>query len=288
MKIGIIGAGRVGFTLGKYLTLKGITVTGYFSRNEEHAREAAEFTGTIKFNSMRELVEVSDTLFITTSDGAIGEVWDRIADYPLENKIICHFSGSLSCDVFSDYGQTGAKACSVHPFFAFSDKYSTYQQFHKAVLTMEGTETAVEALKALFENLGHQVEVIQGADKAKYHAAACMASNAMLGLLYTSVQWLLECGFSEKTAYQVIGPLAQGNLENGLKQGVIEALTGPVERGDCQTVQKHLETLHGDEKDLYTSISKCLVQMAERKHPQQDYEEMRQLLESGICDRYEL
>lgn len=278
MTIGIIGAGKVGFTLGKYLTIKGITVTGYYSRNEEHAREAAEFTGTATFNSMRELVDANDTIFITTSDTAIGEVWACIAKDPLENKIICHFSGSLSCDVFSDYEQKGTQVCSVHPFFAFSNKYSTYQQFHKAVLTIEGTPKAVKTLRGLFENLGHLVTVIQGADKAKYHAAACLASNAMLGLLYQAVQMLLECGFSEEAAYQVIAPLALGNLENGLKNGAVEALTGPIERGDCQTVQKHLQVLEDEEKVLYTSLGKCLLQMAEIKNPQHDYEKMRELL----------
>ena len=82
MKIGIIGAGKVGFTLGKYLSIKDVHITGYYSRNAEHALEAAQFTGTTYFENMRELVDASDTLFITTSDGAIGEVWDCIAEYP--------------------------------------------------------------------------------------------------------------------------------------------------------------------------------------------------------------
>ena len=149
MKIGIIGAGKVGFTLGKYLSINGVHVTGYYSRNGEHALEAAQFIGTTYFENMRELVDASDTLFITTSDTAIGEVWDCIAEYPLENKTICHFSGSLSCDVFSDYEQKDVQVCSVHPFFAFSNKYSTYEQFYKAALTIEGTPLAVDALGAL-------------------------------------------------------------------------------------------------------------------------------------------
>lgn len=284
MKIGIIGAGKVGFTLGKYLSINGVRVTGYYSRNEEHALEAAKFTGTAQFKNMRELVDASDTLFITTSDGAIGEVWDCIAKYPLENKTICHFSGSLSCDVFSDYEQKDVQVCSVHPFFAFSNHYSTYQQFHKAALTIEGTPLAVEALGALFVTLGHSVEVIQGEDKAKYHAAACLASNAMLGVLYEAVELLGECGFSKEAAYRMITPLVRENLDNGLENGAVDALTGPVERGDCETVQKHLEVLREEEKALYTSISECLLQMAKIKNPDRDYESMARLLAERSAD----
>ena len=278
MKIGIIGAGKVGFTLGKYLSIKDVHITGYYSRNAEHALEAAQFIGTTYFENMRELVDASDTLFITTSDGAIGEVWDCIAEYPLENKTICHFSGSLSCDVFSDYEQKDVQVCSVHPFFAFSNKYSTYEQFHKAILTIEGTPLAIEAIENLFVSLGHSVEVIQREDKAKYHAAACLASNAMLGVLYEAVELLGECGFSKESAYRLITPLVRENVNNGLENGAVDALTGPVERGDCQTVQKHLEVLREEEKALYTSVSECLLQMAKIKNPDRDYESMARLL----------
>ena len=101
MQIGIIGAGKVGCSLGKYLKDAGVTVTGYFSRTVESAQEAADFTQTKVFANVQDLVKASDTLFITTPDGSIGDVWDCIAKLSIQNKIICHFSGSLSSVVFS-------------------------------------------------------------------------------------------------------------------------------------------------------------------------------------------
>ena len=100
----------------------------------------------------------------------------------------------------------------------------------------------------------------------------------MLGVLYEAVELLGECGFSKESAYRLITPLVRENVNNGLENGAVDALTGPVERGDCQTVQKHLEVLREEEKALYTSVSECLLQMAKIKNPDRDYESMARLL----------
>ena len=140
MKIGIIGAGKVGTTLGQYLKLKGMEISGIYSNTLRNAKDSAEFIGTECYEKLEELVKVSNTLFLTVPDGAIEGVWDCITKFDLNRKIVCHFSGSLSSDVFKSYERTGAKVCSVHPIYAFSNKYSAYQQFHKVRLTLEGEE----------------------------------------------------------------------------------------------------------------------------------------------------
>ena len=78
MRAGFIGAGKVGFSLGRYLAEGGVTVTGYYSRNSRSAREAAEFTGTDHYEDLDAITADSDTLFITVPDGAISGVWDRL------------------------------------------------------------------------------------------------------------------------------------------------------------------------------------------------------------------
>lgn len=280
MKIGIIGAGKVGVTLGKYLKENAVTVTGYYSRTFTSSVEAAEFTNTKAYQSLQALVEASDTLFITTPDGQIGSVWDYIANYDIENKVICHFSGSLSSKEFSGIDATGAAGCSIHPMYAFSDKFESYKQFHTALLTIEGQEKAVNAIRPLFERLGHTVFVMQSDDKVKYHAAAALASNYMVGLLSTSVSLLEECGFSEQAAMQLLSPLVSANVETILREGPVKALTGPIERNDIETVQKHLTVLAGTEtKDSYCSLGKELVRIAEKKNADRDYTAMRTLLE---------
>ena len=93
MTIGIIGAGKVGTTLGMYLCKNQIAVSGYYSRTYEHAVCAADFTETKAYCDIQAIVGASDTLFIASSDGEIANVWDCIADYRLAGKVVCHFSG---------------------------------------------------------------------------------------------------------------------------------------------------------------------------------------------------
>lgn len=102
MVIGIIGAGKVGTTLGKYLMKRDVAISGFYSRNEKSAIESADFTKTRAYNNVADIIKVSDTLFITTPDGEIANIWDCITAYQLTDKTICHFSGSLSSAVLKE------------------------------------------------------------------------------------------------------------------------------------------------------------------------------------------
>ena len=280
MKIGIIGAGKVGTTLGKYLQIHGVPVAGYFSRSFQSAMSAADFTGTTAYHTLEELVSVSDTLFLATPDGVIEEIWDCIKKTELAEKIICHFSGSLSSYVFSGIGQTGASGCSIHPMYAFSGRFTSYQQFHTAMFTIEGGQKAVERMTTLFgDTLHHKILPIRAEDKMKYHAAAAMASNYMLGLFQISLDLLKDCGFSEQDGRELLRPLVQVNAESMLERGPQESLTGPVERNDVDTVQKHLQAIYStDVECVYRELGLVLTSIAETKNPDKDYAQLRQVL----------
>lgn len=278
MKIGIIGAGKVGTTLGQYLKLKGMEISGIYSRTLEHAMDSAEFIGTTYYEKLEDLVNVSDTLFITTPDEMITGVWNCITAYDLKGKIICHFSGSLSSDVFWSKEKTGAAVCSIHPIYAFSNKYSAYQQFHKVRLTMEGDDLAVEKMKSCWEAIGHKVRIIKKQDKAKYHASMSMASNHVLALIGISVGLLQGCGFSEEEAYESLETLVCENAVNGMKQGVVQALTGPIERDDTETVEKHLAVLSKEDESIYRNLGKKLIEISKIKNPDRDYKKMEEII----------
>ena len=105
MKIGFIGAGNVGTSLGKLFAQRGVSVTGYFSRTRRHAEEAAEFTRTHCFDTLEEIVQASDTLFVTTSDGVVARMWNDMKTLPIKSKCICHCSGALPSSVFEGAAQ---------------------------------------------------------------------------------------------------------------------------------------------------------------------------------------
>ena len=283
MRIGIIGAGKVGTTLGKYLSIHGKNVTGFYSRTHESADEAATFAETETYSSLCKLVEKSDVIFITTPDGVIPQVWGDLLHQDISNRIICHFSGSLLSHVFSGREEAGASGISMHPMYAFSDKFHSYEQFHTAYLTLEGDPEAVAVMKPMWEAIGHHVLTLKAEDKIKYHAAAAMASNEMLGLMQASLDILSECGFSEKDSMALLTPLVQGNIASMLEKGCVNALTGPVERGDAQTVRKHLQALEGSKAGkIYQSLGSTMVELAKRRNPDRDYTPVRTLFEKSM------
>ncbi len=92
MKIGFIGAGKVGVSLGKYFSENGMEISGYISRTERSAREAAEFTGSELFLSPEQLIIGSDAVFLTVTDGAIKDTYLSLPKELLKGKQLCHCS----------------------------------------------------------------------------------------------------------------------------------------------------------------------------------------------------
>lgn len=267
MRIGFFGAGKAGFTLGKYFSEKGEDVVGYWSRNPKSAKDAADFTNSMYYDSVEELIRHSDTLFLTVPDSAIGTLWDGIKNFPLKDKIVCHISGALSSGVFSDIDQTGAFGYSIHPLFAIHSKYNSHKQIEKAFFTIEGAQGRLHEVCSLMDRLGNDYAVIASDKKELYHAAAVTASNHVIALLSTAQSYLIECGMTSDQAETALNPLFIYNAQNAADVGVYNALTGPIARGDLMTVKKHLrclDTLNSDNKQLYLLLALKLCDLIEK------------------------
>jgi len=279
MKIGFIGAGKVGFSLGKHFGLHGAVIGGYYSKNPLSARKAADFTGSRQYKSLDQILSDNDVLFLTVPDGEILSVWNKLKILPcVKNKIICHCSGALSSYIFSDAEELSVFGFSVHPIFAIYSQMESYKQLSKAIFTIEGNPQKTDEIVSLISGMGNSVRVINGQVKAKYHAATVMASNQMTALVHSAVGLLCECGFSQQQALDALIPLMLGNLSNIAAVGTVQALTGPAERNDLQTVQKHLECLENGQRALYQDLSLVLVEIAREKHPDRNYDEIEGLL----------
>lgn len=279
MKIGFVGAGKVGFTLGKYFAEHHVDVSGYYSRNALTAKQASDFTHTRYYETLEEITASSDALFLTVPDGAIEEVWNSLKRYSLTGKHICHCSGAMSSAVFSGIGQMGAFGYSIHPLFAVSSKQNSYKEISQAYFTMEGDGEHLGFWRTFFEKLGNPVRVIRAEDKVRYHGAAVFASNLVTGLYEMGVSLLMSCGFDRESGEAALGPLFVNNAVNVAKKGTAAALTGPVERADVTTVAKHLDALAKEEREVYLRISAELLKIARRRNPDRDYGELSQILE---------
>lgn len=279
MRIGFIGAGKVGFTLGRYFVEHNVCVSGYYSHSLNSAREAAQFTNTQYYSTIDQIVNSCDTLLLTVPDNQIGAVYSELQESDIEGKSICHCSGALSSEIFRGIEERGAYAYSIHPIFAVSSKLTSYQELSQAYFTIEGTPAHLEDMAAFIRSLGNQVSIIAAADKVKYHAAAVFASNLMVGLYEEAVGLLLDCNLQKEFASHALLPLMENNVSNIVSGSTVEALTGPVERADSQTVERHLQVLEGRERKLYCLLSEQLIDIAKKKNPDRDYGTITQLLD---------
>lgn len=279
MKIGFIGAGKVGCSLGKYFSVNGITITGYFSRTDASAKDAAQFTNSNYYSSPEELIADSDVIFLTVTDGAISSVWNSIKGDALAGKMICHCSGSLSSGIFSDILDFGAYGYSIHPLYAIPSKTTSYQDLAHTLFTLEGDAEHLQDMKAFLEKLGNQVQIIATEEKAKYHAAAVFASNHVVALAQVSMDLLMQCGFSKNHALVAISPLMLGNVTHIIADGPVASLTGPVERNDVTIIEKHLNCMPFQYKELYKELTKVLIDIGKERHPAEDYTSMETLIQ---------
>ena len=256
---------------------RNVCVSGYYSRNLNSSKEAARFTKTKYYEELEDLIKESDTLFLTVPDGCIQEVYSKIIQLDVEGKCFAHCSGAISSMLFSGISQKGARGCSVHPICAVSNKLTGYQELSKAYFTIEGKE--VDDLANLIRFCGNQVEVICAKQKEKYHAASVFASNLVVGLYDIAAGLLQECGLSENFSEQALQSLFWRNAQNLVTKGTVQSLTGPVERADLHTVEKHLKALTKEEREIYRLLSRRLVAVAEKKNSDRDYQKLSMCLE---------
>lgn len=273
MNIGFIGAGKVGCSFGKYLSINGAVVSGFYSRAFADAQEAADFVeGSIAYGSITDLVQNSDVVFITVPDGVIREVWLEIAglaeagELDVAGKMFLHCSGACASDLMKEADSFGAFRASLHPLFAVSSKFDTYPELSKAYFSIEGSAQCRGVFVPLLERAGNTVQVIEADAKVRYHAAAVMASNQVIALYRVASNQLVQCGFTPDAAECALRPLFAGNAQHIVEDGTVAALTGPAERGDSATIAAHMSCLEGEDAEIYRLLTNVLYDIATEKH----------------------
>jgi len=260
----LIGPGRLGANLIYNLELKGWNCRLVIARNLEAKRKY------LKNHIVQERIERGDDLgqnvFITVSDDSIGDIAKMLAysEISLRDTKCLHFSGVLPSDVLKPIQEKGAAIGSLHPLYCFS---KSPEKLPAGILfTFEGDEKCLDLANTISRDLGGIVYLIDKSNKALYHCAASMAGNLSLTLFYITFR-LLSGALGDKREGQkesliLLVRSALSNLENSDWK---DALTGPVSRGDVETINKHLEALREygerDFEDLYNILKSMTNRM---------------------------
>ncbi|MGD9559563.1 MAG: Rossmann-like and DUF2520 domain-containing protein [Oscillospiraceae bacterium] len=271
MNIGFLGAGKVGTALGRHMVQRGVSLAGYASRNPASARAAAHATGTAAYATPAQLLEACDCVFLTVPDDALPGAWAQLRALPLAGKRVCHCSGLLSSAVFAGAEGLGAAAYAVHPMLAVPSREAPAQLFEGACFTVEGSAAHLDEICGLLDTLGNAYQVIDKDKKPLYHAACVTVSNLVNGLCRVGEGLFMQCGLDADFSQKAWHSLFLSQAQNICSSGTGPSLTGPIERGDANTVHTHLECLDAPAKDIYRLLSRMLVSIAEEKHPGRDY-----------------
>lgn len=269
MRIGFIGAGRVGFSLGKYLKEVGLNIIGYYSSNINDSLEASRFVDCEYYSNINELVNNCDTLFLTVNDDSLELVIKNLLNLNIKNKILIHTSGSYSSLLFEKLNIDNY-CYSLHPIYAFNDKFESYKGLNDCYFTVDGNEKYINDISNLFKI---KTIIIDKNNKDYYHANMVMASNLINGLIMQVFDNLSSIGIKNP---EIIIPLFINNSLNIKKYGPLKALTGPISRNDINTVKKHLYALDPYSKKIYILLSMKLCEMTDNKN--EIYEILKEFL----------
>ncbi len=267
--VSIIGAGVVGTALACLAHRAGYRIAAVASRTLDSARHACNMLGrNVAVPDPAEAARQGQIVLITTTDDAIETVCRALADEGAfqPGSVVAHCCGALSSDVLSPAReQCGAHVGSVHPMQTFPTTASALSHFAGTWCFCEGDEPAAAVLTDLFRAIGGRVERISTANKVLYHAAAVMACNYLVVLLEAAGELAKHAGIDRTQAMAAMRPLISATIDNVNRFGPTEALTGPIVRGDTETVEKHLSAVREvstELADLYRHLGRRALSIA--------------------------
>jgi len=257
VELSIIGAGRTGRTLGLLARRAGYSIGPVVCRKASHAREAAAFIGAGTPGT--EPVGAALTL-IAVPDAAIPAVV-RSLRMP-KGAVAAHTCASLGAEALRPLRPAGA----IHPLRSFAHPAKAADGFAGTACAIDGDPAAVRALEAFARAIGGSPLRVRAGRKALYHAGAVFASNYVVAVLEAALRLFQEAGVPRTRATPVLVKLAEGTLENVASVGIPEALTGPIERGDVETVRRHAAAIAGmDLRSVHEALGRLTIEIARAK-----------------------
>lgn len=265
--ITIIGLGGLGTALTKTLIHHNFHVKSVFNRTEEKATLiSSDYDIRIAGQFPDDSNQLGQLVFITIPDRTIQEIADRLAKLndDFSGYIFAHCSGTESADLLKRIKEKGASTAAFHPLQTFTAQ-SGAENFNDIFFSIQGDEDAFPILQQIAQKMGAQTFQISPEQKSHLHAAAVVACNYLITLLDASNQIAQVGGLDPEQIKGALYPLITTTLQNYKDGSFSESLTGPIRRGDYQTVKKHLELLkdHPNLSHLYRELGIQTLKMAQ-------------------------
>lgn len=263
MRLGIIGAGRVGTS---FVLAMPSAVEGILCSTKEHTTQRAQSLQVKAYSDGADLLRHCDVLLLTVRDDVIGSVAGALAaalsgDDGACDTVILHCSGAMDLSSLAPLAALGFSVGSLHPLQSFAAPSGDL--LRHIYMAVDGDDRAKEAALSLVKSLDSKPLFVPPEERVLYHAAACFCSNYVVTAVALGQRLMRRWTETDGEAAQSLMPLLKGTVGNLERTDRWQkALTGPVSRGDTGTVAKHLEAMPADLVGPYCAFSRAAGELS--------------------------
>jgi predicted short-subunit dehydrogenase-like oxidoreductase (DUF2520 family) len=272
-RITIVGAGNLGAALAVCLHRAGYSVDQIVFRDSRVPRRKANLlaksVGARAVAIARAVID-SDVVWFCVPDDTIAEVARLLAEKAdWKGRVALHSSGALVSDELAVLRRRGAHVASVHPMMTFvagssqagSLQNDSQRSFAGVPFAIEGDAAAVRACRVIVKVLGGKAHAIRRQDKVAYHAWGTFASPLLTALLATTERVAAAAGVNRREAKRRMLPIVQQTLANYAALDAEGSFSGPIVRGDVETIRRHLRALGKVPVagEVYAALAKAAV-----------------------------
>ncbi len=258
-RLAILGPGRLGQGLGLALRRRGFAVTLWGRR----AREVPPPL-VLSLGPVGDAVSGAEIVLLAVPDDAITSVATELAaSGALDRRhVVLHLSGLLDRSALAPLEGSGAALGSFHPLQTIADAGTAAERLRGAYAAVEGDPEAIAAAERLAATLRLTPLRLDAGAKAAYHAGATMVANYAVALMGVASRLAERAGVAPELANRIYLPLLNGAAANLAEMTPAAALTGPLRRGDTETIEAHLAALEPSERPLYRELGLAALVLA--------------------------
>ncbi|HYW37600.1 MAG TPA: Rossmann-like and DUF2520 domain-containing protein [Terriglobales bacterium] len=265
--VAIVGAGSLATFLAVALHDAGFTITEIVARNSpqsrRHARTLAAKVGAQTVTANSAALDAALLWFCVPDReirGAASALAGHLAVHQKHKvRFAFHSSGALLSRELDPLRKTGAAVASVHPLMTFVP--GAHPSLTGVPFAMEGDDSATRVARRIVRELGGESFSLPASRKAAYHAWATLTSPLLLAFLVTLEDAARAAGFTRQDARRKSLPIIRQTLANYSRLGPAQSFSGPLVRGDAETVAKHLAVLkeHPGAREVYVVLARAAL-----------------------------
>ena len=242
LRVGVVGAGRVGAVLGAALLRAGHEVVAVSAVSAASLGRAGALLPGVPVRTVDEVVAQADLLLLTVPDDALADLVAGLAATGALRRgvLVAHTSGRHGLAVLQPAADAGALPLALHPVLPFAGTRVDLERLSGTSFGVTAPEPLLPIAQALVVEMGGEPVVLTEQQRPLWHAALAHGANHLTTLVSSAADLLRAAGVEDPA--QVLGPLLGAALDGSLRRGDA-ALTGPVARGDAGTVEAHLSVL---------------------------------------------